>query len=467
MAARSSSVIPALAAVVVLGALGGIAWAVLCSEHTPAEIWTRATGGKPPPPPVLVPDEPPDKPPVNGKGGQDPPTTNGTESTFYPDAVIKQHRDRVEIALFRGDLAAAEQAFASIDNGKVPPDVRGWYDDTRPRLAACIALLALTDDGAQSPMPPLFDVTFADGTVRTVRILQRTDATVRMEQFNGAIVGLAPSALRGEPKLLDEKDARFSVLDELTQRAQARTVTIKITARGSETGYAASAASGGSPSAVDYFDLGDFANHWGLAPAVTALFEEAFRSNPGVVGQVEEVKGRRLVKRFLHHFSLRQFDEARRVLAILNDRFARCEAFRELADDQMAGIYRDATGKELKQDAPALAEAPPPTEPTPVIETSDVVTDSKDIGEAQKLVNQGDAAYREGMAHVERSSPTSNPNGADEENRRAMRKFQEARGYYAEAQEIYDNAGEAVPRALMDKLREATSALFVCRKRAV
>ena len=133
----------------------------------------------------------------------------------------------------------------------------------------------------------------------------------------------------------------------------------------------------------------------------------------------------------------------------------------------MALIYKEATGKDLAQEAPALAAAPPPTDSTPSLETPEVTTDSKDMAEAESLIVKGDQAYREGMGHVERSSPTFNPDGADEENRKAMRKFQEARGFFAEAQEIYDNAGQTVPRKLMDKLREATSALFVCRKRAV
>lgn len=464
MAARGApSMIPALAAVLVLGVLAGIAWAVLADDHSPADIWARATGASKPTPPNPQPDKLPDKPPdPPPKNGNPPVQPNGTESNLYAAAVMKQYRDRVETALFAGDFAAAEQAFGAIDTGRVPPDAREWHDQMRPRVAAFVALLRLTDDGARVPMPPLFEVVFADNTVKTVNVLRRTDTQILMEHFSGAVVGMAPGTLRAEPKLLSEDIARLDIVNELMQRAGKRQVTIKTSG-----GYAAAAAAGGAPSAVDYFDLADFANHWGLAPAVSALFEQAYASNPSVAGKVEEVKGRRLVKRFLHHFSLRQFDEARRVLAILNERFGRCEAFRELGDDQMAMIYKEATGKELKEEAPALAAAPPPTDPAPVVEQPDIETDSKDLSEAEKLVLKGDQAYREGMAHVERSSPTHNPDGADEENRKAMRKFQEARGFYAEAQEIYDNAGQQVPRKLMDKLREATSALFVCRKRAV
>jgi hypothetical protein len=452
-----------------LGLATGVAWAVLAGDHAPAEIWAKLTGASTPePPPVRPPVPTPDRP--------TPPTkiTTPTEpapatppSSVYAAAEMNRLRERLDRALFRGDLPEAQKALAEIRNEKVPPEARAWYDETRPRVATYAALMMLTDDGAPVPPPALFEVALP-GATRTVRILERSDAKISFEEFSGAKIGIAPSMLRGEPKPLEPESAHYAAVLELIDRGKERGVEIKTVVRPSGRGFSVASAAGGAPTPMDYFDLADFANHWGLTAAVPALFEWAARDNPGVEGAVREVKARRLMKVFLVCLSIRNLPEARRVLGILNARFAGTEAFRELADGPMAAFYAEATGSELKADAPALAQtSPPPRAPDPAPEEPAAGTRSNNLQEAQALIQKGDAAFEAAMGHVQRANPNTNPRGCDEENRKALLKLQEARGAFNEAQEIYDNAGQSVPKSLMEKLRRATQELYFCRRRAV
>lgn len=475
MANRSSGIGGcSLALAVLFGVVAGIGWAVFSSGKPPAEVWARVKGTppeKPAPPPVIAP------PPSKGggkKAGPAIPPTNTTptptpSSNLYSPADMKAHQGTVDAALFMGDLTAARKAIEAIKTERVPPEHRAWYDQIKPRIEAYLALLRLTDDGVIRAIPKLTNLTLPDSSLQTVRVIEMTEAKVHFESFTGVRVGLARSMLKDSPVELPEKDAYIAVYDELLQRAKKRRVKLQMLFRGADRGFTASGEDGAKPNPIDCFDLADFAVHWGLAAAVPALFELAYKDSPTVAGKVEEVKGQRLTKLFLVYFSMRNYDEARRVLSILNERFNKSDAFRRLADGQLAEYYKEATQRDLMQDAPELAKATPPPDPVtpPEPDPPPPTTQSKDTARAETLTLKGDQAFQAAMGHVERANPNSNPDGADAENRKAMGKLQEARGYYQEAQEIYDNAGAKVPGRLVEQIRRATQELFFARKRAV
>lgn len=474
MSGSSSGFGCAFSAVLVLGIVVGLGWAIVESDRSPQEIWTRMTGSEPEPPTTA--GNPHDLPPAEPKNGTQTDPKNGTPTSpngtdpapTYTPATMLDFRTRIERALFQGRLAAAKKTTGEVQEEKVPAGDRKWYSQTQRKIETFMALVKLTDDGKILPMPALVDITLPSGTVKSVHVIDQTNRKITFEEFSGARVGLNPAQLRGTPQPLDPDTCRLTILSELIKRAQKRRIDVRSLYKGTDRGYAVSAAAGGSPTPMDYFDLADFASHWGLAAAVTPLFERASADNPGIIGSVSEVKARRLIRLFLYYLSMDRKDEARRLLKLINDRFARTEAFRELTDGQIARVFKDATGTDIKEDAPELARTGPPPNPNPtrVNPPTEVKTDSKDIEEARSLVRKGDAAFKTGMDHVKKANPHTNPQ-ADEENYKALRRFQEARGYFDEAQEIYSNAEVPIPRSLMEKLRRATQELFLSRKRAI
>lgn len=85
--------------------------------------------------------------------------------------------------------------------------------------------------------------------------------------------------------------------------------------------------------------------------------------------------------------------------------------------------------------------------------------------EVRRLVALGDDLFKEAMRRTYASDPDGNP-GWKARNERALELFRRAeREGYQPAHDLYQR-GEAIPRALQDRLRETATSILLCRSRA-
>jgi hypothetical protein len=82
-----------------------------------------------------------------------------------------------------------------------------------------------------------------------------------------------------------------------------------------------------------------------------------------------------------------------------------------------------------------------------------------------ELVAKGDKNFDEGMKHLLASDPSVNPDGWSQENTKALELFRKAnQESYLPAQEKYTTGW---PQSLLDRVRETTMRVALCRKRSV
>jgi hypothetical protein len=80
-------------------------------------------------------------------------------------------------------------------------------------------------------------------------------------------------------------------------------------------------------------------------------------------------------------------------------------------------------------------------------------------------VAKGDKAFDEGMKHLLNSDPSANPDGWSKENSAALELFRKAnQEAYLVAQDKYSTGW---PQPLLDRVRETTMRVALCRKRSV
>jgi hypothetical protein len=85
--------------------------------------------------------------------------------------------------------------------------------------------------------------------------------------------------------------------------------------------------------------------------------------------------------------------------------------------------------------------------------------------EVLELVARGDRNFDEGMKHLLNSDPGVNPDGWSQENSKALELFKKANAEsYLPAQERYTTGW---PLPLLDRVRETTMRVALCRKRSV
>lgn len=90
----------------------------------------------------------------------------------------------------------------------------------------------------------------------------------------------------------------------------------------------------------------------------------------------------------------------------------------------------------------------------------------KATAKVDELVRWGDRLYTRAMRHLTNSDPTANPDGWAQENKEALRLFQQANQEgYIPAQDEYGRV--PVPPELLDRVRETMMRTALCRKRAV
>ena len=257
---------------------------------------------------------------------------------------------------------------------------------------------------------------------------------------------------------------------------------------------------------LQFFDLADFSARNGLNDELMTLFDEALKRDPKIVTTVHEVKANRMVNVLLYFLSINSGDDAQNALDHLKNHYGDTRAYRENV----------ATDKDVMLAIELILNPPPPTplavarppsspsrrpvDPTPTPKPADPTpadTSPRPVpppaavpnptprpsprkrrepteapvpdasGRVRSLVAKGDAYFKKAMVHLLNSDPNINPDGWGTENKKALEYFFKANNEgYVLAQDQYTN-NAAIPKALLDRVREATMRSSLCRKRSV
>ena len=86
--------------------------------------------------------------------------------------------------------------------------------------------------------------------------------------------------------------------------------------------------------------------------------------------------------------------------------------------------------------------------------------------ESQKLIQEAEALYEKGAAHLAKAKAATDAETWTSESKSALEALRKAQAGFAAAQESLDAKGVDTPRALMEKARKCLQALVMARKQS-
>jgi len=244
---------------------------------------------------------------------------------------------------------------------------------------------------------------------------------------------------------------------------------------------------------AQYFALAEFCARNGAGEFLAGLFDLAVAREPEIRATAHAAKGERLINVLFYYLTVNQLPQANHSLDALSSRYRDTASYKEklYADKDITEIVKVLLKRDLPEPklppppAPPSADPPPPgtvqapapeplPEPVAVPEPAPSnpnlpVTAMKLPGdtpaEVLDLVAKGDKNFDQGMKHLLNSDPSANPDGWSQENAKALELFKKANAEsYLPAQERYTKGW---PQPLLDRVRETTMRVALCRKRSV
>lgn len=419
-------------------------------------------------------------------GGKPDKKDDTTSPGAYTDGEISSMLSGVDRHLGEARYREAWESLQQIKEIRVgTDDHRMRVRRARERVQQYLRLVAETQRGGTVLMPTMTRLDFTNGNKIVVRKLQEDRDNYHFEDIRG-IRSSRPKTDFKSVKKLDQIQAFVEIWDALKQRA----FTMGIDAIDEKVNgiyqYRFQDRANRKATGWQYFELADFAATNGANRLVTTLFDAALQRDPQVVSTVHETKGRIMVDVLFYFLSIDSREDAEYTLTkILTPHYSDTRAYRER-------LYGDAEARELisallkhevkirepetkRDDDPVVVVKPPDKKDDPPSKTdpderpnspTSVDMPANAPAAVKKLVDDGDAAFDTGMKHLLNSDPNANPDGWTTENKKALAEFQKAASKYGEAQELYPRDQE-VPRALLDRFREAQMRMSLCRKRSV
>jgi hypothetical protein len=392
--------------------------------------------------------------------------------------------------LRKGRILDARERINAQNKLLLPEDAAGRFRDYEDRVGKYYALVQETTKGGMIEMPTLYQL-FPKGTSGklVVKILNEEAASVYYE----TITGIRSSARRNdvETKKLDAPFARAELREELRKQAGYKGLDTTYEP-GKPLTYQDKA--GKKVTGLQLFDLADFCARNGFNDEIIPLFDEALKRDPDLQTTVHETKAERMVNVLLYFLGINSGSDAEKTLDILKDRYADTRAYKDKVggDAETLAMIQVLLKKgpgpiamaPAPQPPPAPAPVPAPTPqppipqpptpppaspplPTPPAPANPIAAVPEGIpAKAGELIAKGDRHFEEGMQHLRRSDPNTNPEGWADENKKALDLFQKANneGYFL-AQEMFGKG--SVPQSLLDRVRETQMRASLCRKRSV
>lgn len=503
--------------VVALGVVGGFIWAcvelgkspfdLFRSKPPPAKVKPVETPKDPPQTPVAPTIEPPRvetpaKPVVEAPKPIEPPKPAPVQFTRAEFDYLKE---RIEKALSKGDLPEARKRMGELESDRLPDEFSPELDKLRERLDFYLRLIAETDRGRLADPPKLHRFELSTGGTIDAKLITSDEKYFHIETLHGIPTRLDRQRVKEAPKELDAYAVGAVLEEKLNGRCASKGIVMHIENH-KLLGFFDNPRKKPPPTAMNYFDMAEFAVENGLNHLITLLLDAAKQKDRDLVRTVHETKAKRLVDllRFYHTSGLNE--DKNEAFVMLNARYHDTTAFEEnrsWLEQTFPGMVKAPIQPKpvepatVRNDPPKTAGGTmPPKEPRPV--SSGAPRSDGDGGmsrvprettkgsrpadfddwnreyngplsleEARKREAKGDECYREGKKHLTNSYEDVNPTGWAQANVDALKWMSMAFEEYDIAQIIYQKMGQRIPATLLEKARETNMIRSLCRKRAV
>jgi hypothetical protein len=506
---------------VILALLGGYIWACVETGRSPLAVLHLFDSKEdpepaktPPPPkkeskpePIAAKKPEPPKPvePVVAKKPEPAPLAG---PRLYSPADMSILFNETDDLIRRGKFFDARNKIANASRLQVPPDSQTKFTEYEIRVNKLHNLLLETTKGGTIEMPKMTRILIKNGGKLIVKILNETADAVTYETLTGIRSRITKdNCEKVEP--LEAVYARVEVNNELKTQAGYKGLVLEADPMKPLT---LKDKPGRTATGLQIFDLADFCARNGANNHLLPLFEEALARDPDLLVTVHETKADRMVEVLIYFLSINSAADARRTADLLRDRYSDTKSYKDrvVADADINAAMDSVlkrgkplakldsaphpkpvpetarpadpkptspspdTPRPVEDPKPATPEPAPPkpaeevvrnTDPEKPLEPTAVAMPEGTSTKIADLVSRGDKYYNEAMVHLQASNPAVNPDSWADENHKALVLFtQAAKECFGPAQEMYPSG---VPTALLDRFRETTMRMALCRKRSV
>ena len=461
---------------VLLGALGGGAWAVVENPRLSGRLQeslaslppiTPPSPAHPVPAPAPKSSVPEPSPfPVPATAALSP-SSSATSAPLPSSATLSEDEVKSAMSSAREQLKKcrfheAQTRLAGLADGRLPASVKAETVELKRRIGLYQDLIAETSSGSLQEMNKIAILTLAGGRQIKGTLVSETPGQITIRNLGGTIT---TTVRRDEERARDfftEYETRKLLEDELENRLGR--------IRDSDP--------------VKLFDAADFCIRSGLAERVVPTLDLAIDADTNLLQAVREERAYRMYQTFLFFLNTNSRDEAKATLDLLQRKYPKSKYVQLVGKEEeeymayLAEVEQKAAERATARAAAAPAGAKPkasgPVETAARRPGEDLFIEVTETGpdepaepttgpaaEAKKIIDEGNAQYDLAITHLRESDPNRNPERADEENLEALKYFKKAFDLYIAAQEKHDT------RWLQDRIRDTNFKRAGCMKRSV
>jgi hypothetical protein len=408
----------------------------------------------------------------------------------YSAAELAAAHQAVDDLVRKGKFLQAVEKLRAVQRSRVPASDLPKFAETERRVGGYAALLLETAAGNTLDVPLLTRISIKNGGKPLGRIVKDDGVFLFYETLTGIRSRLAKEQVETITGLTPQESAA-EVLAEFRRQCGNRSLMLQ-TEAGKPPAW--KELGGKKLTGAQYFALAEFAARNGAGEFLPGLFDLAAARDPDLRASAHAAKGERLVNQLFYALTVNQLPMANYSLDALTSRYRDTAPYKDklFADKETAEIVKVLLKRDLPEPKPALVEPPkpttpdapptaaapalptpeplplPPPEPAPAppgVPVTAIKLPSGTPPDVVDLVSRGDKSFDEGMKHLLNSDPSTNPDGWSQENTKALELFRKANAEaYLPAQEKYTTGW---PQSLLDRVRETTMRVALCRKRSV
>lgn len=420
--------------------------------------------------------------------------SEGEQETPYPAEELAAIQKGVEALLRAGKFLPAAEKLREVKRPRIPPAESARHFELERKVAVYAALVLETAAGTTADTPKLARIAIKNGGKPLGRIVKDDGVFVTYETLTG-IRSRLPKEQVETLTMLTAEESAAEVLRELKSQCGNRSLML-VADPGKPPAY--KELGGKRLTGAQYFALAEFAARNGAGEYLAGLFDLAVARDPEIRAAAHAAKGERLVNQLFYALTVNQMPQANYALDALTTRYRDTAPYKDklFADKETREIVAVLLKRELPEPKLPAVEPPPPppppggapapaaqTPPAPLMPeplplpapepapappggaVTAIRLPSGTPADVMDLVAKGDRNFDEGMKHLLNSDPSVNPDGWSKENSAALELFRKAnQESYLPAQEKYATGW---PQPLLDRVRETTMRVALCRKRSV
>jgi len=388
----------------------------------------------------------------------------------------------------RGRFLQASAKLRDVKKARIPAGEAARVQELERKVAGYASLLLETSAGDTADVPALTRLAIKNGGKPLGRILRSDELFVHYETLTGIRSRLSKEQVETLAPLTAQESAA-EVLAEFRRQCGNRSLLLQ-TEAGKPPGW--KELGGKKVTGAQYFALAEFCARNGAGEFLAGLFDLAVQREPEIRSIAHAAKGERLVNVLFYSLTVNQLPQANHSLDALTTRYRDTTTYKEklFADKDIAEIVKVLLKRDLPEPKlpapptpppaadpaptaavpapeplPEPAPAPEPAPSGPPLPVTALKLPADAPAEVLDLVAKGDRNFDQGMKHLLNSDPSANPDGWSQENTKALDLFRKANSEsYLPAQDRYTKGW---PQPLLDRVRETTMRIALCRKRSV